>query len=75
MKISLLLKTTASLGILLFTFQLAKAQSVDEILSNGEVRGNFQLDAQYYQEDTLIGAQDVPEKILYKWALLYGSAL
>lgn len=40
------------------------AQNVDQILSNGKIRGNFQLDMQYYQEDTIIGAQDVPEKIL-----------
>ena len=33
-------------------------------MSNGEVRGNFQFDAQYYQKDTLIGAEDVPEQVL-----------
>jgi len=46
------------------SFQSTFAQGVDQILSNGKFRGNFQLDMQYYQEDTLIGAQDVPEKIL-----------
>jgi hypothetical protein len=30
----------------------------------GELHGNFQLDAQYYNVDTLIGAPVVPEKIL-----------
>jgi hypothetical protein len=49
---------------LAFISQESKAQNVDQILSNGEIRGNFQLDMQYYQEDTIIGAQDVPEKIL-----------
>lgn len=29
-----------------------------------EVSGNFQFDAQYYMKDSLIGAQEVPEKIL-----------
>lgn len=29
-----------------------------------EVHGNFQLDAQYYLKDSLIGAPDVPEQIL-----------
>ena len=30
----------------------------------GELHGNFQVDAQYYNVDTLIGAPIVPEKIL-----------
>jgi len=30
----------------------------------GKLSGNFQLDAQYYQKDTLIGAGDVSEKML-----------
>lgn len=63
-KISLLRNSALSLFIFLFTINAARAQSVDEILSNGEIRGNFQLDMQYYQEDSLIGAQDVPEKVL-----------
>src|SRR5688572_19678463 len=29
----------------------------------GEIHGNFQLDAQNYFEDSLIGAEPVPEKI------------
>lgn len=48
----------------LFGLNNLKGQSFQETLSKGQIRGNFQLDAQYYQEDTLIGAQDVPEKIL-----------
>ncbi len=43
----------------------SNAQSLDDIMERGEIRGNFQLDMQYYQEDTLIGAEDVPEQILY----------
>jgi hypothetical protein len=30
----------------------------------GELHGNFQLDAQYYNKDSLIGAPVVPEKVL-----------
>lgn len=36
------------------------AQSIEQ----GELQGNFQLDAQYYNQDSLIGAPNVPEKIL-----------
>ncbi len=59
-----LTKLAIGLTISIFSISNINAQSVDQILSNGEVRGNFQLDMQYYQEDSLIGAQDVPEKIL-----------
>jgi hypothetical protein len=38
--------------------------SAQELLPGGRVWGNFQMDAQYYQSDTLIGAPEVPEKIL-----------
>jgi hypothetical protein len=34
------------------------------ILGNGKISGNFQTDAQYYQKDSLIGAEDVEEKML-----------
>lgn len=34
------------------------------LLNSGSVQGNFQLDAQYYQKDSSIGASDVSEKIL-----------
>lgn len=30
----------------------------------GKISGNFQVDAQYYQKDSLIGAEDVEEKML-----------
>jgi len=40
---------------------LSRSQS---FLSSGQVHGSFQMDAQYYIEDSLIGAPDVPEKIL-----------
>jgi hypothetical protein len=33
-------------------------------LNSGSVQGNFQLDAQYYQKDSAIGANEVSEKML-----------
>lgn len=42
---------------------IAQSQ-VQEIISQGSINGNFQIDAQYYDEDTLIGAPPVPEKVL-----------
>mgnify|MGYP003335475794 CR=1 FL=1 len=46
--------------VLLFTSQRASAQL------GGALHGNFQVDAQYYMEDSLIGAfkKDFPEKLL-----------
>ncbi len=35
-----------------------------ELLPGGRIWGNFQLEAQYYFSDSLIGAPEVPEKIL-----------
>jgi hypothetical protein len=46
----------------LFAFKNNLAQQID-LSKMGEVHGNVQLDAQYYQEDTLIGALAVPEKM------------
>ena len=34
------------------------------ILNSGSIQGNFQLDAQYYKQDSAIGAQNVPQKVL-----------
>lgn len=57
------LKKIIPLIIIILTIQSTTvlAQSIDEILSRGEVHGDFQMDAQYYREDSLIGAEDVPE--------------
>ena len=52
-----------ALILLLFTgVSSYKAQTVVDELNS--VHGNFQLDAQYYQPDSLIGAPKVPEKML-----------
>lgn len=34
-----------------------------DILNGSNIHGNFQLDAQYYAKDTIIGTKDVPEKM------------
>lgn len=46
-------------ALLLFLVAGLQAQNPDL----GSVNGNFQIDAQYYREDTLIGAPDFPENI------------
>ncbi len=33
-------------------------------LNSGNITGNFQMDAQYYQKDSTIGAPEVPEQLL-----------
>jgi hypothetical protein len=43
---------------------LSTAQGFEEVMDRGKIRGNFQVDMQYYEEDSTIGAQEVPEKIL-----------
>ena len=51
---------TFLLGAFVSTFE-SKAQSNDDA---GSVHGYFQIDAQYYNPDSLIGAPKVPEKML-----------
>jgi hypothetical protein len=43
-----------------WVIQPAKAQ----LTNSGKISGNFQLDAQYYQADSLIGAPEVKEQML-----------
>jgi hypothetical protein len=42
----------------------SNSQNFEQTLSKGQIRGNFQFDMQYYQEDTLIGAEQPNEKVL-----------
>ena len=49
---------------LLGLFALASASKAQG-LPNLPIHGNVQLDAQYYFEDSLIGAPDVPEQMLF----------
>lgn len=50
--------------LLLAIFTSYSATLRGQGLNNGEIHGNFQLDAQYYNPDSAIGAQPVPEKFL-----------
>lgn len=63
-RISLSTKIISLLSFFLISINFLDAQTLDQVMSNGEIKGNFQLDMQYYQEDSTIGAQDVPEKVL-----------
>ncbi len=52
--------------ILLFIVVYLFAYSVksySQVLGGGEVHGSFQTDAQYYNKDSVIGADEIPEKI------------
>ena len=54
-----------SRGVFLFLFSFLHAYCAQAQVQNaGELHGNFQVDAQYYNIDTLIGAPVVPEKVL-----------
>ncbi|MBA2614011.1 MAG: hypothetical protein H0U95_18760 [Bacteroidetes bacterium] len=50
--------------LLLFSATFFKAQQLPATGDLGSIHGNFQIDAQYYQPDSLIGAPRVPEKFL-----------
>jgi hypothetical protein len=49
---------------LLIIFLSVPFVAVSQDEDRGSVHGNFQIDAQYYREDSLIGAPHVPEKLL-----------
>jgi hypothetical protein len=57
-----LFKIFLPLFFLTITVSNFSAQNI--LTDQAELHGNFQLDAQYYNVDTLIGAPIVPEKIL-----------
>ncbi|MCL5990916.1 MAG: DUF6029 family protein, partial [Bacteroidetes bacterium] len=50
--------------IILFFIISDYTLSSQDLFEKGNLSGNFQLDAQYYQKDSIIGAQEVKEKIL-----------
>lgn len=56
--------TFASLLFMVCIFLLVQTSSAQSILSGAQVNGNFQMDAQYYQVDSAIGAYAIPEKML-----------
>lgn len=49
---------------LVSSFSQAQTNKLDKI-DLGSIHGNFDLGAQYYRSDTLIGAPDVPEQVLF----------
>ncbi|PBQ31575.1 hypothetical protein CNR22_07280 [Sphingobacteriaceae bacterium] len=53
-------RSAVYLPLLTVTFIKAQNSTTDM----GSIHGNFQIDAQYYQADSLIGAPKVPEKFL-----------
>lgn len=54
---------SAMLALLVTAVGMAYGQSkFEEVMSRGSLSGNIQIDAQIYQKDSAIGAQDVPEK-------------
>ncbi len=55
--------TTMIMMIALGCTQL-NSQSIGDVFTGGRVSGNFQIEAQTYSKDSLIGAPDVPEKLL-----------
>jgi len=50
--------------LLLFLCLAGAAAAQGQNLSKGEIHGNFEIDAQYYNPDSAIGAPAVPEKAL-----------
>lgn len=49
------------LGLVLLVVFVANLKA--QTLGGGEVHGSFQADAQFYQEDSTIGASEIPEKM------------
>jgi len=41
-----------------------RAQGVENFFKNSQISGNFQFDGMYYNHDSVIGAPEVPEKVL-----------
>jgi hypothetical protein len=54
-------KLLTVITVLVFSNNLL-AQSLDEVLNRGQVHGNFGTDIQYYQVDSLIGANQTPNE-------------
>lgn len=67
-RLNLIAKLLSLRALVIFFFILIGnfcfGQGIDEVLSQGQIKGNFQIETQYYREDSIIGAQEVPEEIL-----------
>lgn len=61
MKKALVLIPALLLGFISFSF----AQTSLNNIAGGQIHGNFEIDAQYYIPDSLIGADTIPEKALF----------
>jgi len=48
----------------IFSFNQARSQGFEKFLRNSQISGNFQFDGMYYNKDSMIGAPDVPQKVL-----------
>jgi len=48
----------------LFALLIPSFAFTQNIFNSGSITGNFQMDAQYYQKDSNIGAPEVPEQLL-----------
>ena len=55
---------TPILILAFYYFLIPVVVKAQNSLTGGQVNGNFQMDAQYYQVDSAIGAYAVPEKML-----------
>jgi hypothetical protein len=53
------------LFVTIFAFQISAQKSPISNTDLGQIHGNFDLGAQYYRDDSLIGAPDVPEQVLF----------
>lgn len=53
-----------SLFIVIFAMTCVIFGQSQNLLQNSQIHGDFQTDFQYYFQDSLIGAPDVPEKLL-----------
>lgn len=47
-----------------FSYNPLQAQGFEKFLKNSQISGNFQFDGMYYTKDSMIGAPDVPQKVL-----------
>ena len=60
------LKVVVATVIIAGTFPIVQAQNLNlDNVDLGSIHGNFDLNAQYYRKDSLIGAPDVPEQVLF----------
>jgi hypothetical protein len=57
-------KSSLRAAFFVLSFCLLSTLNAQNTSDYGSIHGNFQIDAQYYNADSLIGAPEVPEKML-----------